>query len=201
MEKTRYALFDFDGTLTRHDSFTGMIRFISGFGGLMLSALRSLPALVAWKLGRASNAEAKQRMFRAAFGGMEADDFANACRAYSARIELMTRRDTLSALEEALKRGDRVAIVSASIADWIRPWAIQHGIEHVIATEAEVDRHGILTGRFATPNCHGAEKVRRILEAFPELSGNRENMLVAAYGDSAGDYEMLAFADEPHFVK
>ncbi len=48
-----------------------------------------------------------------------------------------------------------------------------------------------MNGRFQGPNCRGPEKVRRLREVFgPDLH------LTAAYGDSDGDYEMLALADE-----
>ena len=64
----------------------------------------------------------------------------------------------------------------------------------MVATEPEI-RNGRLTGRFATPNCKGAEKVRRILGLFPD----RESYRLTAFGDSRGDREMLAMADEAHY--
>ena len=61
----------------------------------------------------------------------------------------------------------------------------------VVGTEMEV-KNGRMTGRFATPNCYGAEKVRRIEDVIP----HREHYRVLAFGDSRGDKEMLEYADE-----
>jgi phosphatidylglycerophosphatase C len=51
-----------------------------------------------------------------------------------------------------------------------------------------------VTGAFAGPNCRGEEKVRRLRAAFGE-----DMPLAAAYGDTTGDTEMLAMADEAGF--
>ena len=46
-------------------------------------------------------------------------------------------------------------------------------------------------GSFIGANCRGPEKVRRLQEVFgPNVH------LAAAYGDTAGDHEMLQIADE-----
>ena len=67
----------------------------------------------------------------------------------------------------------------------------------MLATEVEVDDDGRLTGRFKTKNCFGQEKVDRLLQAEP----HREDYFLTAYGDSRGDRELLAFADEGVNVK
>jgi phosphoserine phosphatase len=64
----------------------------------------------------------------------------------------------------------------------------------VVGTQIEVI-DGKLTGRFLSKNCYGQEKVNRILSLYP----NRQDYHLTAYGDSRGDKEMLAFADESHF--
>ena len=51
-----------------------------------------------------------------------------------------------------------------------------------------------VTGAFASPNCRGEEKVRRLRAAF-----GADMNLAAAYGDTSGDSEMLAMADEAGF--
>jgi phosphatidylglycerophosphatase C len=55
---------------------------------------------------------------------------------------------------------------------------------------------GIATGNLDGPNCRGPEKVTRLHEWL----GDRSTVNVVAYGDSAGDREMLADADEAHWV-
>lgn len=106
--------------------------------------------------------------------------------------------------------------MSASIDNWVRPFFATQGIGEVevLGTKVE-EKDGCLTGRFSTANCYGAEKVRRISKALssksdeekpsgetkkPALSFDRSRYHITAYGDSRGDKEMLAFADEGHLV-
>ena len=62
----------------------------------------------------------------------------------------------------------------------------------MLGTQVEVDAHGHLTGRFASPNCYGPEKVRRLQTIEP----HRATYTLVAYGDSRGDAELLEWADE-----
>ncbi len=193
---TKIHLFDFDGTITRHDSFTGFIRHVHGVAGLLRVLFVSAPAIILWKTGFRSNTYAKLRMFAAAFKGMHADEFRHAGETYAAKINRMVRPEIKAALNAAVSHGETTAIVSASLGDWIRPWAAGQGVGNVIATEAETGSDGRLTGRFSRPNCQHSEKVRRIIEAFPHLADSRSDFHVTAYGDSDGDSDMLGFADE-----
>lgn len=197
MKNRRYSFFDFDGTLTTGDSFTGFIRHCFGRGGLLRVLMKSAPAILLWKCGLYSNVYAKLHMFRAAFRGMPVDDFRRYGRTYIGGIDKMLRADVVTQLQQALATGETVAIVSASLGDWIRPWAAAYGVQYVIATEPELDADRRLTGGFCTPNCEKQEKVQRILKQFPELERNRDNYHVTAYGDSSSDIPMLSFADRP----
>lgn len=95
-------------------------------------------------------------------------------------------------LKQHLGNGDRVIILSASISDWIKPWAGSVGVEEVVSTEAEVSEDGVLTGRFSTPNCHGREKVERIQAMIEDRTGCH----IYAYGDSPSDKYILGYADQ-----
>ena len=91
-------------------------------------------------------------------------------------------------------------VLSASVGNWIRPWAARNDVDRVIATEAEVGKSGLITGRFATPNCYGAEKVCRLEEAYPELKERRASFHVSAWSDSGSDSPLFDYADEAHRV-
>jgi HAD superfamily phosphoserine phosphatase-like hydrolase len=78
--------------------------------------------------------------------------------------------------------------ISASIADWIRPWTERLGIE-LLATELE-RRHGRITGDLAGENCRGEAKVRRL----KEILNPDAYQPIHAYGDTSGDTAMLACA-------
>ena len=90
-------------------------------------------------------------------------------------------------------------IVSASIDNWVKPFFENLSNQNnrsilILGTQIEV-KDGLLTGRFLTKNCYGQEKVNRIMALYP----HRENYHLTAYGDSRGDKELLAFADESHY--
>lgn len=163
------APFDFDGTITRHDTLPAFARHAAGASRFVRSVLCSLPAIAAWKLGLRSNGYAKERLFCALYAGMEAVRFNELCNTFADKIDADLNADTMALIERRRADGYEICIVSASPAARIRPWAARHGIDaaHVIATEVEVGADGRLTGRFATPNCYGAEKVRRLHAAFP----------------------------------
>lgn len=186
--------FDFDGTLTRSDTLLGMIRHHCGKAGLAGVLLRYAPLLALMKLGMYSNGRVKQKVFGHCFGGMAAGDFDALCRDYAAAHTGILRAGGMRCVDDALSRGSKVVIVSASVDNWVRPFfRDREGVE-VAGTEIEVV-DGMLTGRFTTRNCYGGEKVARLLQLFPDRNSYR----LVAYGDSRGDRELLAFADERHY--
>lgn len=154
----RYSFFDFDGTLTRKDTLPLFMRHAIGLPRTIAAFLRAMPAIAAWKLKRITNSEAKERLFSFGFKGMKVEEFREKGRTFAEKVRGIERPETVKALREAAARGDNTAIVSASMGSWIRPWAEGLDFIRVISTEPEVKR-GRLTGRFATPNCHGPESV------------------------------------------
>ncbi|MCM1369079.1 MAG: haloacid dehalogenase-like hydrolase [Candidatus Amulumruptor caecigallinarius] len=196
LDKKRLVLFDFDGTLTVKDSFTAFIRHACGVRGLFRTLLLSAPAILAWKLGRISNSDAKKVMFRAAFKNYPANRFREMGVSFAEKVRKMERKDIVCRMRGALEAGDEVAIVSASLEDWIRPWAESYGVRHVVATKADAEGTR-LSGELSTPNCHGEEKVRRLIEEFPDLKQHRDRLDITAYGDSSGDNEMWALSNWP----
>ena len=184
--------FDFDGTLTTRDTLLSFIRFACGTWAFLLGFLRYLPLLVLMKLRLYPNWKAKQKVFAHFFGGMALEDFDDLCRQFAATHRHLLRPEGIQALEQAREEGAEVLVVSASIDNWVQPF-LPNGVT-VLGTQVEaVD--GLLTGRFLTPNCYGQEKVERILALHPD----RASYHLTAYGDSRGDRELLAFADESHY--
>jgi HAD superfamily hydrolase (TIGR01490 family) len=183
--KKRIALFDFDGTLTRRDTFIDF--HIRRFGrSKVLSA--SLYALSRAKFSRTSLKEAFIRRLWA--GASYSDYLADAEDYAKTRVEKNLLPRAMNVFLGHLACGDDVWIVTASMRDWVEFWAEGYGVP-VIGTELEVSG-GILTGRLSTPNCRGAEKVARIREAV-DLSAY---VKIFAYGNSGGDRQMLDIADE-----
>lgn len=188
--------FDFDGTLTKRDTFIDIIRHTYGLWALICGIMRLSPWLLRWKLGRISNSEAKRRLFAHFFSGMSEQGFNDTCTRYFKHAwPRIIREGAQEAVGKHIDAGDTVVIVSASPGNWVKPFAKVLGIDTVIATKVSVDTTGRIADRFASPNCHGPEKVRRLTETF----GNKESFHLTAYGDSSGDREMLDLADIRHY--
>ncbi len=187
----KIVAFDFDGTLTTRDTLLEFIRFVAGTGPCLLGFLRYIHLLVLMKLHLYPNYKAKEHIFSYFFKGKPIERFDADCRAFAEANHHLLRPQGIEVLEHAKAEGAEIVIVSASIDNWVKPF---FGNVTVLGTQIEV-KDGRLTGRFLTKNCYGQEKVNRILEQYP----NRKTYHLTAYGDSRGDREMLALADEYYF--
>lgn len=197
MSDKQIAVFDFDGTLTKRDSFISFARFATGTPKFILSLMLSGIDILKWKTGMTDSSAAKEKLFGRLFRGMHIDEFRQFGERFADYIDKNKRPETADALREFIRKGIPVIILTASVPAWIEPWAHRIGVSSVIGTEVETDGEGFLTGRFRSPNCRGEEKVRRLAEAFPDL----DSYEIWAYGDSSGDDALLALSDHPRRVR
>ena len=188
--KKVYA-FDFDGTLTTSDTLLAFIRYAKGMSAFVWGFLRYAHLLVLMKLKLYPNWKAKQKVFSYFFKGMGLEVFNSLCQHFAADNRELLRPKGLQLVAQAQAEEADTLIVSASIDNWVQPF-FPH--VKVLGTQIEV-KDGRLTGRFLTKNCYGQEKVNRILALYPD----RNTYHLTAYGDSRGDKELLAFADESHY--
>ena len=112
---------------------------------------------------------------------------------YRKKMRNWVKKSAAEEIRKHIENNAEVSLVSASPEDWLWPFTEEYGI-NLIATRLEkID--GIYTGKIVGNNCRKAEKVRRVREVY-NLDDYSE---IYAYGDSAGDYEMLKIANHPHF--
>lgn len=182
--------FDFDGTLTRRDTLLEIMRFHLGWQRFLLVMLRYLPLIVLMKAGIFSSHEVKQLVFTRCFGGMSVEQFNALCRRFATERASLMRPAGVKKIQELLAQGERVVIITASITNWVEPFFSAMPEVTVLGTIA-AERDGRLTGRFATKNCRGKEKINRLLQLYPE----RKQYHLTVYGDSSGDRPLLDFAD------
>lgn len=198
---TVVAAFDVDGTLTTSDC---VVRFLRRFAGRSTigSVLRASPAALA-ALARRDRDRLKALATGALLAGValveverEADEFARSV------IDGRLRTDTTARLRWHLGEGHHVVLVSASYEVYLRHLAAHLGAHDVLATRLEVGPDGHLTGRLEGHNCRGSEKARRLGTWLDAQHGfERQDVELWAYGDSAGDAELLAMADHRVWVK
>jgi phosphatidylglycerophosphatase C len=183
--------FDFDGTLTDRDSFTAFLAWRAGRAKYLSSLAALAPAGVGYVFNR-DRGRLKAAAVRRFLAGMTQGELAAAAQAFaSERGRALLRPDAVRAWRRWQGEGARLVIVTATPDIIVAPVARALGADQLIGTKLAFDATGRVTGAFDGANCRGPEKVRRLREAFGE-----DVALEAAYGDTDGDREMLALAEE-----
>lgn len=187
------AVFDVDGTLTSRDCVTPFL-----FRTVRLRAALALVRNPGDVLGAVAHRDRDRlkEVVCTAFTGMDASALDAAGETFAREIERRwLRDDTVTRLRRHRELGHRVVLASASLEPYLVPFGRNLGVEGVVCTRLERNEQGLLTGRLVGANCRGPEKSRR-LEVWLTDNGLADATLWA-YGDSAGDDELLARADHP----
>jgi phosphatidylglycerophosphatase C len=191
------ALFDLDGTITRHDT---LLPYLGGFlrqqPGRLLRLPQALPPLGRFALGCAGRGELKAAWIRAVLGASTRAELQD----WTARFvpQLVGNgliADALAAIEAHRRAGDHLVLLSASPDLYVPAIGRALGFDQVLCTGVEWNGEH-LSGRLTTPNRRGAEKAR-CLEA---LRQQHAALPIVAYGNAAGDLEHLALADRAVLV-
>jgi phosphatidylglycerophosphatase C len=216
------AAFDFDGTLTRGGSVWQFLSAICGRVAVARAGIGLFHKLVrAALVGGAAADDAKEALFVRTLAGRPAREVAQRAALFGVSHYRHRGRTKLRArLDWHRRQGHRVVVVSASPEYYVRAVGHELGVDAVVATRLEVDADGRLTGHFDGGNCRGARKLQGLMqwiEASSEETDIGEGAHVGAhhpthdpthdpthgtgrpylwaYGNSAGDLEMLAAAD------
>jgi phosphatidylglycerophosphatase C len=191
------AAFDFDKTISTRDNVVPFLRAAVGGMRLTRAFLAISPRLVRAALNDERRDAAKVALVRRTLADYDAGrltavatEFADDVVAHHLRPDVVERvgwhRD----------QGHGLVIVSASFTSYLDPIAARLGFSAVLASELAVGDDGRLTGELVRPNVRGAEKVRRLDEWLGATAPDAGPAFVWAYGDSAGDRDLLARADQ-----
>lgn len=184
------ALFDFDGTITSRELFGDFIRSAVTPGRLALGRVRLAPVVLGYKLGVVSATSARARIVDFAFRGRSESVVQDAGARFAQElVPTMLRPVAMTRIRWHQEQGDAVAVVSGGFDFYLSHWCRQHGLTP-LCSQLEASE-GVLTGRYLGAQCVGAEKVRRVREAF-DLGRFAQ---VYAYGDTKEDMDLLAIAD------
>ncbi|MGM3175815.1 HAD family hydrolase [Dickeya lacustris] len=188
------AVFDFDGTLTKRDSFVPFLYFAFGKRVFTQRLVRLVIPTLKFIGRRMTRDELKAALIQIFLTGIEArwveSKAVDFCEQYWARL---MRPSGLVGVASQVNAGAIVTLCSASPAIVLKPFAEKLGIR-LIGTNLEV-KDGILTGRISGDNCRCAQKVLRLEAEYGPLCAYH----LRAWGDTRGDYEMLAVAQEPNW--
>ncbi len=193
----RLAVFDLDGTLTRHDTLLpyvlGYLRRhpwrIARLPWMLLPALRFLRDF--------DHGAIKGSFIHVGLGGATRSSL----QAWSAQFvrRLLQRglhAEAQPTLERHRRAGDRLLLMSASTDLYVPQIATALGFDECICTQVRWRDDGRLDGRLAGPNCRGEEKRRR-LAALLERDAPAA---VSAYGNSRGDLAHLQLAQAAYLI-
>lgn len=188
------AFFDFDGTITTRDTLLEFIKFAKGKWAFYSGFLYNIFYLIAYKIKLISNQEAKEKVLSYFFKDMDLIEFDKLSEAFSKKkLPSIIRHGAEKEIARLQQGNFVVVIVSASPENWIRHWCKERNLI-LIASELEVI-NGKVSGKISGKNCHGEEKVRRILEKYVL----KEYDEIYAYGDTKGDLPMLGLATKSFY--
>ena len=190
----RLAIFDFDGTITKKDSFLEFMKFYSGSIRFFLgfSLLSPIMGLFFFKI--IPNWKAKEAALKYFFAGVPIEVFNEKCEIFSKKvIPKLVKKSALEAIKNHQKQNDRIIVISASAENWLTHWCTFNNLE-LIATRLEI-KDGKLTGKLSGMNCYGDEKECR-LKSYLDVQQFDE---IHVYGDSSGDKAILNLATHPFY--
>jgi phosphatidylglycerophosphatase C len=191
MDAPALVAFDFDGTLTVRDSFNAFLKWRAGPRRWTSGVIRLTPSLIAYVFNR-NRGKLKAAAVREFLKGVSQEKLEADARTFAElHAPSLFRPDALAVWRRWRAKGAKLVIVTASPDITVAPFARGLGADLLIGTRLAFDANDRAIGVLKGPNCRAKEKVVRLQEIFGE-----DVRLTAAYGDTSGDTEMLAIADE-----
>ncbi|WP_280541595.1 HAD-IB family hydrolase [Chromohalobacter sp. 11-W] len=184
------AFFDFDGTLTTGDSLMPFLKFVVGTPIYYAKLALLSPVLGAYYAKLLRNDIAKQIVLKQYLGGYHIDELFTLGERFSEEvIPTMLRPEGMERLRWHQAQGHECVLVSASMNVYLKSWAKREHFSEVICTALEVGKEGHVSGKFQGKNCHGKEKLKRVMK----WQANCSPIEMYAYGDTSGDIPMLTY--------
>lgn len=198
-QKTTVAYFDFDGTISSSDTLVPFLIHAVGYKKFILNLPCILSIAFCYIIKSINNEKAKERVITLLLKGMTLESLDRMAQTFVMhKLPQYIKSDILAKIEYHKKLGHRVILVSANLSIYLRYFVKQHQLDDVIGTQLEVI-DVLVTGKLATRNCYGIEKINRIKRYLSE-----NNIIVDysyGYGNSKGDYELLNFVNEGYWIK
>lgn len=193
----RLALFDLDGTLSRHDTF---VPFVLGLLWRNPARWLRLPLLLApllgYTLGRMDRGALKGAILHRLFAGLPRSRVASWAGHFAAQaVRHRMHEDGVRVLRSHLAAGDQVVLLSASPDLYVPLLGQALGVHETHCTQVRWNGDR-LDGRLAGPNRRDAEK-SRVLET---LRVANPDMAVIAYGNSQPDLDHMLRCEEAVYV-
>lgn len=191
------AIFDLDYTLTKRGTWGRfVVRAVKTRPHIWLPLLLSAGfAQWRYKQGHIERVRVKQAMMHWAMKKWPVDKIERLGSAFAKdEVETGLRPGAIRALEKHRANGDIIIIASAAVNVIVEPIAKILGVEHWVATDMAFE-DGRLASEFASKNCYGAEKLRRVEALLAQNPGLKQNnTVITMYSDSYSDLDVLRYA-------
>jgi HAD superfamily hydrolase (TIGR01490 family) len=188
------ALFDFDGTITTHETMPDFVRRSVSRRRLLLGQILLAPLVIGYKLGLVSGVLVRRAIVRFGYSGvplatLEASgkDFARTYLPGALRQEAMQR------IYWHKSQGHKVVVVSGGLDVYLVPWCKEHGLDLICSSLRH--HQGVLTGHYHGLQCVLAEKARRVRDQYSLDS----HSVIYAYGDTPEDQDLLGLASKRYY--
>jgi len=197
-EPVDVVAFDVDGTLTVRDCVRPFLLRVGGWRGLT-AALARRPTTSLKAAATRDRDTFKELLVGGVLRGRKVSQVEQLGEQFADQVAHdWLRDDTVARLRWHQRMGHRIVLVSASLGPYLRPLGRTLGADGVLCAEPLRVGDEFADGLDGS-NCRAAEKVRRLDAWLAEQ--HIADATVWAYGDSAGDRELLARADHPLLVK
>jgi phosphatidylglycerophosphatase C len=190
----RLAVFDLDGTITRHDT---LVPYALGFVvrkrlWRLPALLLVLPAVVGNVIGVVDRGGLKSAFIRATLGGCRRKDLQHWTATFIERLEADGLfPQAVEAIGNHARAGDHLVLLSASTDLYVPVIGQALGFQEVICTGVRWNGE-VLDGALTTPNRRGEEKARCVAA----LRGRYPGVSSAAYGNAASDIAHLKLVEQ-----
>lgn len=190
------AAFDFDGTLTYHDTLIPFLKFCVGQKAMMCNLIKIAPYAIGFATGLKTRQQVKERFMSYALKGRQKQQIEEFGAEFAKNaLPALLNPVGMERLKWHQKNGHRCILVSATLDCFLSPWSKAMGFDDLICSKLHYDSESRFSGKLQGLNCWGREKVVQL----DQLLGFPKNYTLYAYGDSPGDKELLAYADYPFY--
>lgn len=193
----RLAVFDLDGTLTRHDT---LLPYVLGYLRRHPWRLVRLPCLLipAMRfLFDFDHGAIKGSFIHITLGGAPRSSLQQWSEQFVRRLlQSGLHSEARPTLERHRRAGERLLLMSASTDLYVPQISAALGFDECICTRVRWREDDRLDGRLASANCRGEEKRRRLAAVLERDTP----AAVSAYGNSRGDLSHLRLAQAAYLI-
>lgn len=189
------ALFDFDGTITTHDSLSLFFKYVKpGIGFYINKYIYTFPQLLSYKFGIINSDKLKLARVSVFLKGLPKSYLLNKATEFNKVIlPQILKNSAMDRIEWHRNQKHVILIVSASVDLILEKFCTDNSLHLITNQLCYVDDK--CSGFFKEADCNGEQKVARILKEF----NLNEYDTIYAYGDTKGDRPMLNLAKYSYY--